>query len=75
MESNNDYLKCCVDCRKPINFKEFCQNNPALKSENAKALYYNPIISIYCSNCYFERPEKPFKLKRRDLSYYKKNYL
>ncbi|MFW9951134.1 MAG: hypothetical protein ACFFKA_13530 [Candidatus Thorarchaeota archaeon] len=70
MEENIKSIKSCIDCGKPLQFKEFCENHPLLKTEYAKELYFNPIINIYCPNCYFERPEKPFKVRRRSFIYY-----
>lgn len=70
MENKLKQIRFCIDCGKTINFKEFCQNHPLLKNESAKELFNNPIISIYCPSCYFERPEKPFKIRRRTFNYY-----
>ena len=64
------FIKTCSDCGIEISFENFCQMNPSIKRTRAKYLYQHPLISIYCSNCYFERPEKPFKKRRRDLNYY-----
>ena len=71
MTGNITDLKFCVDCGKKISFQEFCEINSSLTEEQAEGLYYNPIINIYCPNCYFKRPEKPFKTKRRRLDYFK----
>ena len=67
MTSKFTEFKSCIDCGKRISFQEFCEINPSLKEKQAESLYFNPIISIYCPKCYFERPEKPFKKKRRRL--------
>lgn len=57
--------KCC-DCGKKIIFEEFCRDNPWLQSRKAFELWEDPLIAAYCPNCFFNRPEKPFKMKKRD---------
>ncbi len=64
-------IKNCVDCGKLIDFENFCKLNPSLDNKTALDLWENPLISIYCPGCFFHRPEKPFKVKRRDFTYIK----
>jgi len=64
-------VKYCVDCNKTIDFSEFCIINATLSTEKAKDLWNNALISIYCPKCYFNRPEKPFKHRKRYLNYYR----
>ena len=61
--------KSCCDCGLFIPFAHFKAINPSLSSQGAKGLYENPLIEIYCPNCYFQRPEKPYKKKRRSYHY------
>ncbi len=58
--------KCC-DCRKLLTFREFCRNNPTLPFIRARDLWEDPLITPYCPNCFFNRPEKPFNIKRREF--------
>ncbi|MFX1417462.1 MAG: hypothetical protein ACFE9N_00935 [Promethearchaeota archaeon] len=62
--------KKCADCGKFITFSEFCTINPSFSEERAKSLWNDSIISIYCPECYFNRPEKPFKQKRGYFNYH-----
>jgi hypothetical protein len=62
--------KSCCDCGLSIPFTHFRAINPSLSMPEAKELYENPLIDIYCPTCYFQRPEKPYKNKRR--AYYNK---
>ncbi|MFW9882636.1 MAG: hypothetical protein ACFFG0_56965 [Candidatus Thorarchaeota archaeon] len=61
--------KKCADCGKSITFSEFCINNPSFSEEIARDLWNDSMISIYCPECYFNRPEKPFKQKRGYFNY------
>jgi len=70
MSSKELITKVCTVCGKKLNFEDFLQINPSLRVINAKYLYESPLIIVYCSDCYFERPEKLFKQRRRDLNYY-----
>jgi hypothetical protein len=56
--------KCC-DCGIELSFKDFCRINPSLGEAKAEDLWKLPIIEKYCPECFFNRPEKPFKKKRR----------
>lgn len=60
-------VKKCCDCGKKLTFQEFCRNNPSLPSKRACKFWEDPLITPYCPNCFFNRPEKPFKVKRRDF--------
>jgi len=61
--------KKCADCGKFIVFSEFCRDNPSFSKQRAKDLWDDPMINIYCPECFFNRPEKPFK-KKRGYHYY-----
>ena len=65
-------IKHCCDCNLPIPFAHFMAMHPFLSKLDAKELYENPLIGVYCPNCYFQRPEKPYK-KRRRYTYYNWN--
>ena len=64
--------KNCCDCGLSIPFSQFRENHPSLSKFHAKKLYEDPLMAIYCPNCYFQRPEKPYKKKGRQ--YYTKIY-
>ncbi len=64
-------IKNCVDCGKLIDFEKFCKLNLSLDKKTALDLWENPLISIYCPDCFFHRPERPFKVKRRNFGYIK----
>jgi hypothetical protein len=63
--------KKCADCGRSISFLEFLRDNPSFSKSRAKQLWKDSIISIFCPDCYFNRPEKPFKTKRGYFKYYK----
>ena len=65
--------KLCFDCRKILTFQEFRINNPSLSLQKAIKLWKDPLITPYCPNCFLNRPEKPYKTRKRDFSYYKKS--
>ncbi|TFG30175.1 MAG: hypothetical protein EU532_01685 [Promethearchaeota archaeon] len=67
---NNSKDKKCCDCGKEITFQEFCRDNPWLQRREAYELWENPHIATYCLNCFFNRPEKPFRVKKRVKNYY-----
>lgn len=62
--------KACADCGKLISFSKFLNDNPSFSEMRAKELWNDPIISIFCPDCYFNLPEKPFKLKKGYFNYY-----
>ena len=57
-------IRYCEDCKKPLKFEEFCRDNPSMSKENVIEFWSNGIFSIHCPKCFFNRPERPFKLKR-----------
>jgi len=63
-------IKRCCDCDKSISFAEFQRNNPAISKEAASDLWENPIINIYCLECFLNRPEMPYRKRKRFYSYY-----
>ena len=70
MQEANLKDKKCVDCGRIITFEDFCRINPFFSLKCANELWNNPLITPYCSKCYFNRPEKPFKLRTRYYSFY-----
>lgn len=62
-------IKQCCDCNKPINFAEFQGINPLLSKETASDIWENPLINIYCLECFLNRPEKPYRKRTRFYSY------
>ena len=72
MIRENSQYKKCADCGKLISFSEFKRDNPSFKMERAKELWNDFMISIFCPECYFNRPEKPFKTKRGHFNYYRR---
>jgi len=62
--------KPCGDCGKLISFSDFLRDNPSISELRAKILWNDSMISIFCPDCYFNRPEKPFKLKKAYFNYY-----
>jgi len=69
MITEDSQNKKCADCGKSIAFSEFCRDNPSFTKERAQNLWNDSMISIFCPNCYFNRPEKPFKTKRGNFNY------
>jgi uncharacterized protein YlaI len=61
--------KKCYDCGLRINFNHFKAMHPALSIEDAKELFNNPLVVVYCPNCFFHRPERPYR--KRGSFYYK----
>ncbi|KKN57275.1 hypothetical protein LCGC14_0564030 [marine sediment metagenome] len=61
----------CGDCEKEIEFQDFLRDNPTIDNERGHALFESPIITIYCTECFLKRPEKPYKTNRR--YYYRNN--
>ncbi len=60
----------CGDCQKEIQFQEFLRENPTIDNERGQDLFESPIITVYCTECFLKRPEKPYKPNRR--YYYRK---
>ncbi len=59
----------CCDCGKEITFFNFRRNSPSLSIEKVKEIWKTTYISKYCSECFFKRPEKPFKSNKRYYGY------
>ncbi|MBD3193876.1 MAG: hypothetical protein GF317_02395 [Candidatus Lokiarchaeota archaeon] len=60
--------KCC-DCGKEITFFDFRRNSPSLSFDQVHEIWKTPHLSKYCSECFFNRPEKPFKPNKRYYGY------
>ncbi len=61
--------KTCEDCGKIISFSDFLRDNPSISKLRAKNLWKDSMISIFCPECYFNLPERPFKVKRAYFRY------
>jgi hypothetical protein len=61
--------KKCADCGKSISFLDLLRDNPSLSKCRAIDLWNDSMISIFCPDCYFNRPEKPFKTRRGYFEY------
>ncbi|UCC18417.1 MAG: hypothetical protein JSV62_09900 [Promethearchaeota archaeon] len=70
MIREDSQIKRCTDCGKSITFSEFCLYNSSISKERAKDLWNDSMIVIYCPECYFNIPEKPFKQKRGYFNYH-----
>ncbi len=57
--------KECGDCGKRIPFQIFLRDNPTILVERAQDLWEDPLIIPYCPECFLNRPEKPYKRRRR----------
>jgi hypothetical protein len=66
--------KQCGDCRMILSFEQFRQNHPTLSEAQLKSLWEDPLLTIYCPVCYFNRPEKPYKRRKRDSQWYRFAY-
>jgi hypothetical protein len=62
--------KPCKVCRKLISFSEFVRDNPSFSELRAKEIWNDSMVAIFCPNCYFNLPERPFRAKRRPFNYY-----
>ena len=70
MSLNSNQEKKCADCNRLITFKDFCSVNPSISYQRAEKFWEDSLFLIYCPECYFNRPERPFKLKRGYFNYY-----
>jgi len=61
--------KTCFDCGKSISFIDFCNDNSTMTKTRAKDLWDDNLLSICCFQCFFRRPEKPYKINKRFNSY------
>ncbi len=64
------HTRKCGDCGKELTFEEFLRDNPSINEERGRDLFESPIITVYCTGCFLNRPEKPYKTNRR--YYYRK---
>jgi hypothetical protein len=65
--------KTCMMCKKTISFSEFLRDNPSFSALRAKDLWNDSMIAVFCPECYFNLPERPFRAKRRCFNYHSKN--
>ncbi|HEC41125.1 hypothetical protein LCGC14_2397500 [marine sediment metagenome] len=61
----------CGDCEKVISFQDFLRDNPTIDDKRGCDLWKSPLITVYCTKCFLNRPEKPYKTNRR---YYYRNH-
>lgn len=61
--------KNCAVCNQQLTFEEFCQINPSISYKKANEYWNDPMILIYCPDCYFNLPERPFKRRRGYFNY------
>ena len=57
--------KKCGDCGKLIPFQIFLRDNPTISKNRAQELWNDPFIITYCPQCFLNRPEKPYRRRRR----------
>jgi hypothetical protein len=57
--------KECGDCGQKIPFNIFLRDNPTIAIGRAKDLWEDPLIITYCPDCFLNRPEKPYRRRRR----------
>ncbi|MFX1379917.1 MAG: hypothetical protein ACFFA4_12580 [Promethearchaeota archaeon] len=62
--------KRCMICRKLISFPEFLRDNPSISKLRAKSIWNDSMIALFCPDCYFNLPERPFKVKRNQFNFY-----
>ena len=54
----------CPDCKNIISFEEFLMNHPQYSLERALLIWNDKLLTIFCPQCFFNAPEKPYKKKR-----------
>ncbi|MFW9821507.1 MAG: hypothetical protein ACFFE4_01140 [Candidatus Thorarchaeota archaeon] len=57
--------KECGDCGKEIPFQIFLRDNPTISLKRARDLWNDPLIITYCPECFLNRPERPYRRRRR----------
>lgn len=57
--------KKCGDCGQLIPFHIFLRDNPTISKSRAQELWNDPFIIAYCPQCFLNRPEKPYRRRRR----------
>jgi hypothetical protein len=72
-KSESIYYKKCADCGMKMNFNEFLHNNPPLSKSDAIILWKNPLIKVYCCDCFLARPERPYKNRYTHQHFWKKD--
>ena len=66
-------FRICSDCKKILSFEEFLRDNPALNKVTADDIWSNSLYSVYCLDCFYNLPERPFKIRKGyHRSYYRK---
>lgn len=59
----------CADCNHSLTFNEFCRINPSISLKRAVEFWNDSMYLLFCPECYFNRPERPFRIKRRYYKY------
>ena len=67
---NHNKEKKCANCNRVITFGDFRRINPSIPLIKAESFWHDSMFLIYCSECYFNLPEKPFKLKTGYFNHY-----
>lgn len=67
---NYNEEKKCAGCNRVITFDDFRRINPSISLKRALFFWNDSMFLIYCSECYFKVPEKPFKLKKGYFIYH-----
>ncbi|MFX0028821.1 MAG: hypothetical protein ACFE8B_06400 [Candidatus Hermodarchaeota archaeon] len=55
----------CGDCGILIPFQIFLRDNPTISMKRAQELWNDPFIIPYCPQCFLNRPEKPYRRRKR----------
>ncbi|MFX0021195.1 MAG: hypothetical protein ACFE9S_02645 [Candidatus Hermodarchaeota archaeon] len=64
--------KVCMVCKRSISFSEFVRDNPSISELRARDLWNDSMVAIFCPECYFNLPERPFRIKRSYFNYHGK---
>ncbi|TXT53574.1 MAG: hypothetical protein BAJALOKI2v1_910003 [Promethearchaeota archaeon] len=64
-EITTNKIQQCCDCGVKLSFEDFRRIHPSLSEEKAKGLWEISFVKKYCPECFFNRPEKPFRKRRR----------
>lgn len=73
MISSKIHEKKCGECNQSLTFEDFCRINPSLILKKAHDYWNDSMILIYCPDCYYKLPEKPFKRRRRYEKFQSRN--
>ncbi len=74
MPRNDNQEKNCTDYNQRITFEDFCRDNPSISLKRAHEFWKDSFFLIYCSDCYFNHPERPYKVKNGYFNYYRRTH-